>query len=528
MEAIVNNLIKATGWSIFHSLWQAAIIYGLLLLLIAVLPRVSAKLKHNLAYGAICIMFTSFVVTFFYIFKWPTSGKSIASPDLGHQLINNPYLSGFSDTIGNRTEQFFPYLVTAYTIGLLFQLTILTAGYRKLHLLKQSHKLAVPITWQTTFEELLSKLNLRQQIKFYLSEHVNVPLVVGYFKPVVLFPIALVAQLDIKQVEAILIHELSHIRRNDYLLNLIKTAIETLLFFNPFVWLSGRLINIEREHACDDLVLQLTGTPLTYAHALLKLEILKDKSTPALSMAASGKQQHLYQRIKRITDMKTNYRNAKQQLFATTLALVTMLSLVWVKPSKAENSNQKIFQQERVEITSTNIKKAPCPPTAPKPITEPKAPTVNAPEPPDAPDFLPSAIPAPPVPPCPINKVLQDTTKKKIKKTVIVIDGKKSHINNNIDIVIDTIINNSIAFLKSPEWKKSISDIRANAENMGQYFNSTEWKQQQMEIRQSAEEVKKYFHSKEWRKQQEEIRKAAEEIRISAEEIRKQAEAKRP
>lgn len=513
MEAIVNNLIKATGWSIFHSLWQAAIIYGLLLVLVAILPRVTAKLKHNLAYGAICMMFTSFIITFFYSFKWPAAGKSAPVADLGHQLINNPYLSGFSDTIGSRTEQFFPLLVGAYTIGLLLQLVILSVGYRKVHLLKQSGKQAVPLAWQITFEELFSKLNLRRQVGFYLSEHVNMPLVVGYFKPVVLFPIALVAQLDIKQVEAILIHELSHIRRNDYLLNLIKTAIETLMFFNPFVWLSGKFINIEREHACDDLVLSLTGTPLTYAHALLKLEILKDKSTPTLSMAASGKQQHLYQRIKRITDMKTNYRNAKQQLFATMLAVVTILSLAWISPAKIVTPKIKPKSTELVVTNRTDHSLS---------ITS------------TAPDARYGVL-----------KINIDTPKKKLKvKTVCLkVNGTEHKFKDTVALVndfqfnIDSTINQSLAFLKSPKWQADVKkmaegfsksfdakameiqakDLEKQAMKMEKYFNSEKWKQQQVQIEKQAKEIERHFNSPEFKKN---IEKQVEKAQDAAQKAR--------
>ena len=84
-----------------------------------------------------------------------------------------------------------------------------------------------------------------------------------------------------KQVEASLIHELSHIRRNDHLINLVKMGIQTPLFFNPFVLLIGRFVTIEREYACVDLVVSLTGTPLTYAHALLRLELIIKKNSPA-------------------------------------------------------------------------------------------------------------------------------------------------------------------------------------------------------------------------------------------------------
>ncbi|WEK20271.1 MAG: M56 family metallopeptidase [Candidatus Pedobacter colombiensis] len=485
MEAIVNNLIKATGWSIFHSLWQAAIIYGLLLFLVAILPRITAKLKHNLAYGAMCIMFASFVITFFYTFKWPTTGKSGITVDAGHQIINSKYLSVFSESLSSRTEQFFPYLVSTYAIGLLFQLVILSVGYRKLHLLKQSDKKAVPLAWQAAFDELFTKLNLRQQIGFYLSEHVNMPLVVGYFKPVVLFPIALVAQLDIKQVEAILIHELSHIRRNDYLLNLIKTAIETIMFFNPFVWLSGKFINIEREHACDDLVLELTGTPLTYAHALLKLEILKDKSTPALSMAASGKQQHLYQRIKRITDMKTNYRNAKQQLFATMLAVVAILSLAWISPTKTTAKDIKPIQLVITKKSDQSL-------TIISPSSNAKYMAL---------------------------KMNIDTSKKKHKTKIICLDGSgiKKKWNDTTGLAhdfqfnIDSTITASLAFLKSPKWQE---DVKRMAENFSKNFDAKVIEIHAKDFQKDAEKIEKYFKSAEWKKQQHKIEMQANQIEL--------------
>lgn len=342
MEAIVNNLIKATGWSIFHSLWQGAAIYAVLLILMFSFPKLSAKAKHNMAYCALSLIFICFCITFSTLFKFPSSGTTdLQNTNVTTVVAIDNYVMDIPLGISSKTERIFPYLVTIYALGLLFQLMILGIGYKKLLKLKQTARATVPTTWKSAFGDLSSKLNIHRHVGFYLSEHVNVPLVIGYLKPVLLFPIAIANQLDMQQVEAILIHELSHIRRNDYLLNLIKTIIETVLFFNPFVWLSGRLINIEREHACDDLVLQLTGAPITYAHALLKLEILKDKSTPMLSMAATGNNQHLYQRIKRITNMKTNYMNAKQQIFAITLTVATVISLAWISPEKALKTDKK-------------------------------------------------------------------------------------------------------------------------------------------------------------------------------------------
>lgn len=538
MEPLLNNLIKAIGWSILHSLWQGAIIYGLLLLLVMALPKLQSKLKHNLAYGAICLIFTCFVVTFFSIFKLPVAGSTTGT-NLTLSTEYYQYMNTLPLQISHQAEYFLPYVVVLYSIGLVFQLFILGAGYKKMLELKKGTHFNVPAEWKASFNQLVLQLNLHQHINFHLSDKINVPLVIGFFKPVVLFPVALVSQLDMDQVEAILIHELSHIRRNDYLLNLIKTAIETLLFFNPFIWLSGRFINIEREHACDDLVLKFTGSPMTYAHALLKLEILKDKSAPAFSMAASGSNQHLYQRIKRITNMKTNYMNVRQQLLAITLIVATVVSLAWVKPSKAEKVNQKASSQKQIEVAGIPIQiaaKTSEKPIAPKPlanVTVPIAPAARA------------AAAIPPLPtrpltvlPCPDkHKVCQDTTKKKLKYTIVTLDEKgnkkeyhsvkempesvrdeviketfKTDLGQAFKLPIDSIVNNSVAFLKSPEWKRSMDEIRTNAQSAALYFKSADWKRQQADIRRHTADIQKYFNSKDWKKQQEKIRKDAAEM----------------
>jgi len=349
MEILIQHIIKAFGWSILNSLWQSALIYGVLFIVLLSIPKMAARYKHNLAFGAIILMFGGFIYSFIkqMIMVVPQNIK-LVDPTNVNQIINQ-----VQPDFSSKAEQYFPLVVAFYILGIFLQLFVIIKGYRQLSRLKKENISAVPESWIAIFENILLKLNIKKVIKFQLSSMVNVPLVIGYIKPVVLFPVALVNQLDQDQVEAILIHELSHIRRNDFLLNLIKTAIETLLFYNPFVWLAGRFIQIEREHACDDLVLQITGKPLNYAHALLKLELLKDKTSPAYALAATGKSQNLYQRIKRITNMKTNYLNAKQQMAALTLAVACLFSIAWINP--AEKKREKVLNPKVItKIVITN------------------------------------------------------------------------------------------------------------------------------------------------------------------------------
>jgi len=413
METVVQNLITAIGWSIIHSLWQGAVIYGLLLLILNT-TKLDAKTRYATAYSASVLMLAGFVVTFFFRFQSTTAQPAT-------QLTNYLQLTEIATTpltLSNYVETLFPYLVSLYAIGIFIQSLTVYSGYKKVAALKKALHLPIPADWQKTFNALIQKMSLRRPVTFWLSSHVSVPLVIGYLKPVILFPVAMSAQMDLKQVEAILIHELSHIRRNDYLFNLIRTVMETVLFFNPFIWLTGKFIDIEREHACDDLVLELTHTPMTYAHALLQLELLTDTPAPHFALAATGKKQYLYQRIKRITDMKTTYMNSKQKIAAITLTIATVISLAWINPVKNETTLKNILKKNtNFESKTLNEKK------------EEKVPEL-------------------------LNKeALQDTTRKKLKRKVIIKGMTDSCVvfpngNHHIDSTIQANISKELSTLK--------------------------------------------------------------------------------
>ncbi|WP_410220081.1 M56 family metallopeptidase [Pedobacter sp.] len=475
MEAIVHNLVKALGWSILHSLWQGAAIFALLCIALVLCKNSTARLKHNLAFGSLVLIFVSFCITFFSLFKLP----GIAAA--GNENMNAQtyyFLLQQANSLNFKTERYFPYLTSLYSMGIIFQLFIILKGYLGLKSLKKAENFAVPSAWQNAFINTIEQLNIRKKVGFYLSPKVNVPLVIGFFKPVVLFPVALATQLDIQQVEAILIHELSHIRRNDYLINLMKVMVETLLFFNPFVWLTSRFIQIEREHACDDLVVNFTNTPVTYAHALLKLELIKNKQKPNLSLAAADNNYHLYQRIKRITNMKTNYINVKQQLFILTLTIGTIISVAWIKPT----------QPEKVKTTKG------------KPVHEIKSLATETKKP------LSLAL-----------KADTDTTKKKKRpfKLITTNDKGETITYTSLDDIPDSIrikLDEMKKRFESPEWKDKIAKIELNAKEMEKKFNSKEWKDKMAKIEFDGKKLEEMFNSKEWKDKMANIELNAKEM----------------
>jgi beta-lactamase regulating signal transducer with metallopeptidase domain len=128
------------------------------------------------------------------------------------------------------------------------------------------------------------------------SSLVDAPTVIGFLKPVILLPTSALTGLSMQQLELLLAHELAHIRRHDYLVNILQSVIETLLFYHPAVWWVSHRIRVEREHCCDDVAVRVSGNAVVYAKALATLETLRHE--PQLALAANGGQ--LVKRIKRV------------------------------------------------------------------------------------------------------------------------------------------------------------------------------------------------------------------------------------
>jgi beta-lactamase regulating signal transducer with metallopeptidase domain len=155
------------------------------------------------------------------------------------------------------------------------------------------------------FEQVAAKLKLRSPVRVLCSGLSRVPAVIGYFRPAVLIPLALATALPPSQLEAILAHELAHVRRHDYLVNLLQTAIETLFFYHPAVWWISHQVRCEREYCCDDIVLAVGGNQSDYAKALIALEELRSH-LPATALAAGGGS--LLQRVRRIAGVPSEPR----------------------------------------------------------------------------------------------------------------------------------------------------------------------------------------------------------------------------
>ncbi|RZA02329.1 MAG: hypothetical protein EOP47_07360 [Sphingobacteriaceae bacterium] len=341
MEQLFYNLSQILGTTIIHSLWQGLLIYGALQLIFVVVLGLSAQKKHNIAMLGLFSMVAWFGYTFYTEFNNYNWNPVVSNYNLSDSLtlsLYNTYAAmpvphstfeGYKMEFFNAIKAYLPYIAILYTAGLIINLFKLGVSWNKIRLIKKA--LTPNLALQAHVNDISRRFGIRKAVQLNFSTRVDVPCVIGYIKPILLLPVTITTQLNADEVEAILMHELSHIQSNDYLLNVIQQVITVLLFFNPFVILINRIISTERENRCDDMVVQTTGDPLIYAQALLKLEENRH-SNLKLALAATGKKYHLLTRIERIMKNQKPTGNFKHILLAVAIMAASLGSISWLNP----------------------------------------------------------------------------------------------------------------------------------------------------------------------------------------------------
>ena len=223
-------------------------------------------------------------------------------------------------------------------------------------------------------ERLLKRLRVDRAVQLLESALIEVPTVIGWLRPVILLPASIVAELPGRQLEMILAHELAHIRRHDFLLNLVQTAIETLLFYHPAVWWVSQRIRIEREACCDDLAVAGCGDRLLYARALARLEELRHEAPSSaragLGVAADGAP--LLSRIRQVLGLPgEDHQGRRTWLGGSVAVLLVIGALVGYAATASEPQSKPAEEAVAGEAEATPAEKAaaePEPPASPKPL----------------------------------------------------------------------------------------------------------------------------------------------------------------
>lgn len=354
-----TDLVTALGWAILHSLWQALLVFTCLRIVLKLWPDAMASTKYNLSFLSLAGIFGWFVVTLYQQLEAVKAMQlATALPATGAAAplaLHAPAVYHSQEELNMlfpNLEMAFPLLVALYIAGVAVMCIKLAADLAQLQQIRKKQVLPADSAWEHYLDRLKLQLRIPRKVKLLLSQYVQVPVMIGFLKPVILVPAAMFNNLSAEQLEAILLHELAHIKRNDYILNIFQSIVETALFFNPFVWWISKYIRLEREHCCDDMVLAHTSQPLHYAKALVALEEYRFTTNPMV-MAAADNKQHLFYRIKRIMEMKTSHLNYSQKFMAILIIAVGLTAIAWITPSAKQDKDQKTVAADASPVVTT-------------------------------------------------------------------------------------------------------------------------------------------------------------------------------
>ncbi len=330
--------LQALGYAIANSLWQMALVWIVFVLLNSVF-KFRSEIKYKTAVAAQLIGFSWFVITLQFYYKQCSEAlqlaKAMSLHNGGESVLLSPATETFSGYMLNfvvKTEQVLPYLSIAYIVLLVFLTLRWFRAYRYTQIVRLNGLHKIDVDWKLFVNRIASQLGIKQTVRIYLSELVKSPVTIGFIKPVILVPIASINHLTVQQLEAVILHELAHIKRHDYLLNILLSIIELALFFNPFTRLINKSISKERENSCDDWVLQYQYNPSMYAEALLRIAVLQ--KTPVMAMHAVKSKGELVARVQRMIHQKDSRFSYRHQLLALLLMTGILTSLAWFDPNQ--------------------------------------------------------------------------------------------------------------------------------------------------------------------------------------------------
>ena len=306
-----HPLITALGWTLVHFLWQGLVIGAAYALLTAGLRQASAVTRYWLGMGALAAMLLAVIATFAAVFQAPvpfSAGGEWAASQVSTQVVALD-ISAW-DLFVVRLEELLPWAVFAWLTGVFLLSGRIAFDFWQIRKLAIDGVRPLPEPWPEVVERLCESLMMPRLVRVVESAKVSVPMVIGWLSPVILIPPSALMGLTHKQLELIISHELAHVKRLDYLFNVLQLVVETLLFYHPLVRYVAAQVRIERENCCDDIVVARSGDTLAYARALTEVEGLRCSSGMQVVLAATGG--HLAGRVRRLAGMPAPQRGAIQ------------------------------------------------------------------------------------------------------------------------------------------------------------------------------------------------------------------------
>lgn len=332
--ALLDQIMIALSATLMYSLILGTILAALAALVIVFTRKASSAMRYNLLI-CLLVLFTVasaviFAQEFSHIGRSAIASSSVSytgSIDVGTTQtpplqVQQNYLTDVWAFVTTNHDA----IVLIWFLVICIKAIQMAAGLHNVYRLKRTDTHPATGGWNATMQQMARRLNIKQKVELLESGVAKVPMVIGNLKPVILMPIGLLTALSTAEVEAILMHELAHIRRRDYLVNLLQSFVEIVFFFNPAVLWVSHLIKIERENCCDDIALTNSTSKHSYIQALVSCEEYR-QANPTYAVALSGQKDSLISRVKRLVNNRNHTLNAFDKALLTMCLVIFGLCL---------------------------------------------------------------------------------------------------------------------------------------------------------------------------------------------------------
>ncbi|SEP97076.1 M56 family metallopeptidase [Neolewinella agarilytica] len=314
----------AFGLALVHSLWIGALLFTTVRALLPFLSGPTARYK--LAYGALLLLGGSFVATYALVYDPRPVCENLLVTGTSLPIISLPAATpevGWIDWFSGQLPAFAPWLSVLYVLGFLPALIRLVAGQYTVHQLSSRGLSDLPAGWAEQLGDELSRHPATRRVRCFLSQHAGEVMTLGFWSPVIVFPVALVNELTPDMARTILLHEIAHLRHYDHWLNYPQQIIKTFFFYHPAVYALCRIIDQEREHRCDDWVAGRCDDRRTYATALVA--VARTSHNPQIPLAMSATKTPFSNRIQRLFLGEKRNKDGQVTFSVLLLALLTSL-----------------------------------------------------------------------------------------------------------------------------------------------------------------------------------------------------------
>jgi GWxTD domain-containing protein len=332
---IANPAVEAIGWTLLHSLWEGATVAAVLGATLLILR--TARARYLAACTALFALLALFSLTLVKLA--PESTHSFPVRDRTVPVWSIVAVDVSSAYWRPNLAVAAPWLALLWMAGVLLMFGRHSMSCIAVRRFRRRGVCCASNAWQGEVETLTARLRISRPVRLLESCLAESPTVIGHFRPLILMPVGMLAGLSPSQIESILLHELAHIRRHDYLINTLQRYVEGLFFYHPAAWWISAVIRTEREHCCDDLAVSILGDPHEYAGALAALE--QSRGSQAAVAATGGS---LVKRIHRLLYPRTTA--AWAPFLAVLILVLTGAATVGAWPAKSSQSNAVAKQPE--------------------------------------------------------------------------------------------------------------------------------------------------------------------------------------